>query len=138
MHQWTSGKLVWIMLHRCNRQILVQDTSVYMGFIPQLLPLGYFVYTANSLSACAYLSLTLRFPRSYTVSSPVPITGDHNTAHGIAITNFPYGTAFSSIKPHYEYEYLIFPHKLDLKDNIFLFGQQQPQPLFILNTSHLC
>jgi len=68
-------------------------------------------------------------------SFPVPVPGDHNTAHVTEITNLPYGIAFSSLNS--QYEYLIFPHKPDLKDNLFLFGHQQSQPLRLFSTSHL-
>ena len=69
-------------------------------------------------------------------SFPVPVPGDHNVAHVTEITNLPYGIAFAS--PTTPHEYLIFPHKPELKDNHFLFGHQQSEPLRLFSTHHTC
>ena len=69
-------------------------------------------------------------------SFPVPVPGDHNVAHVTEITDLPYGVAFKSFEP--DYEYLIFHSKPELTDNYFYFTHRPSEPLRLFSTHHTC
>jgi len=90
----------------------------------------YRTHSFVAVRQCSKLMIGLNFPLSSVLTSltvyqsfPVPVPGDQNVAHVTEIDNLPCGIAFSCTK--HTCEYLIFPYKPDLKNDIFLFGHQQ-------------
>ena len=101
---------------------------------PLRFALGYRTHSFIATRQGSKLTIGLNFPLSsgspgltlYEIqSSPVPVPGDHN----ILRTSMQSLTFLLIYKTTLRTRIPYLSTQTDLKDNIFLFGQQQPQPL---------
>ena len=66
----------------------------------------------------------------------VPVPGNANLAHVTEIKNLPYGIAFRSTDP--DYEYLTFQNVPTLTDNFYYFNHNPSQMLRVFSKHHTC